>query len=312
MTKRTLLIIIALLVIVDIVAAFWYLSARLEASGAGFDIFNMTDDNRTVTVADTIIESTLPDTFVVMEKRAYFISTSLAVKSNPQSHFTSAKHVKVRWPQSVNGNDNITVFHKALLDKMFGFGTSDINLAINQAMSKPTFNSAYPMGYRTLASPPPTQPTYSNTQTMLVYPLMTSFRLLVMAIDDKQYNGIETQHTMRFVHYDRNQHVVITANDVFITGSQQALLGMINSKINALNAEKNLKLSHASQVPAEFSAQRKGIIFHFPAGTLNVANEGETEIFIDYSTLQPVFTPSFKQLVKDNGGYWDYKRLTLD
>ena len=50
MTKRTLLIIIALLVIVDIVAAFWYLSARLEASGVGFDIFNMNDD-RMVTAA---------------------------------------------------------------------------------------------------------------------------------------------------------------------------------------------------------------------------------------------------------------------
>lgn len=311
MTKRTLLIIIALLVIVDIVAAFWYLSARLEASGAGFDIFNMPDD-RVVTAADTIIESTLPDTFVVMEKRAYFISTSPAVKDNPQSHFTSAKHIKVRWPQSVNGVDSIPTLHKTLLDKMFGFGTSDINIAINQATSKPTFNSAFPMGYRSLASAPPTLPTYSNTQTLLVYPLMTSFRMLVMAIDDKQYNGIETQHSMRFVHYDRNQQVVITANDIFAAGSQQMLLGLINSKIDALNREKNYKLNRASQVPAEFSAYRKGINFHFPAGTITVANEGETEIYLDYTTLQPVFTPSFKQLVKDNGGYWDYKRLTIE
>ena len=311
MTKRTLLIIIALLVIVDIVAGFWYLSARLEANGMGFDMFNMARDKAPATAADTVADTNLPNTFVVVERHAYFISTSAAIRGNEQTRFTSVKHVKVRWPQSVNGSDSFPDLDRELLAKAFGYEAPNLKVAMEQTLNKPTFNSANRLGYRTLGSAPPVHALYSNIHTILVYPLMTSSRLLELAVETKKYNGIETQTTMRYVHYDRGLHRVINHSDIFVSGSNLALLGMINGRIDALNQEKRLKISHAAQVPPEFSIHRKGIIFHFSSGQLSDAREGECEVFLDYSALQPVFTPSFKQLVRDNGGYWDYKRITL-
>ena len=90
------------------------------------------------------------------------------------------------------------------------------------------------------------------------------------------------------------------------------LLGIINTKIDVLNTERSIRLEHAMAMPVEFQIKAKGISFHFPAGAVAEPNEGPIEIFIDYKTLNVVFTSPFKQLVRDNEGFWDYKRPNFD
>ena len=152
---------------------------------------------------------------------------------------------------------------------------------------------------------------YAYRHDVLAYPVMTSMRVLVMGIEKMDYNGIERTMHNAYVHYDRATHQLIDKKDIFAI-DDAALLSMINAKINELNKSKDNNLDHAMALPSEYQIKAKGISFHFAAGVVAAPNEGPIEIFLDYKTLNSTFTSAFKQLVRDNSGYWDYKRLTID
>lgn len=312
MSKRSLLIIILLLAIIDIVAAFWYLAARIEASGDSRDIFTIRKDTAVLaTAADTISDINVPDSFMIAERQAYYVSREPAVKGDLSTYFTCVKRVKVRWPKSINGNENVVPLERAVLDKMFTPGTVNLEYAINQELSQPKFTSSHELEYKKIEKRPTPKPAYAYQYDILAYPVMTSMRVLVMGVEKIEYNGIEHKSRNAFIQYDRATHRVITWKDVFASDNN-VLLGLINTKIDALNKEKNMLLEHAMAMPTEFQIKAKGISFHFPSGVIAEPNEGPIELFIDYKTLYVVFTPGFKQLVRDNEGFWDYKRLTFD
>lgn len=85
MSKRNLVIIIALLVIVDIAAAFWYLSLRIEASGESHDLWQRSDT--TATVADTLTTASIPDTFDIKEFHAYHVSRTPSIRGDENSYY---------------------------------------------------------------------------------------------------------------------------------------------------------------------------------------------------------------------------------
>ena len=63
MSKRSILIAIALLTIIDIIAAFWYLALRLEREGGSHDLFERSHDSTALVSADTLDVVSVPDTF---------------------------------------------------------------------------------------------------------------------------------------------------------------------------------------------------------------------------------------------------------
>ena len=54
MTKKNLIIVIILLTIIDLVAAGWYMSRRIEASGQSKNLFEQRDSTDYVIEADTV------------------------------------------------------------------------------------------------------------------------------------------------------------------------------------------------------------------------------------------------------------------
>ena len=311
MSKRTYFIIILLLVVIDIVAGFWYLAVRIEAGGNGIDLFDPRADSTQVTAADTISELNVPDVFRTFSRDTFFVSNLPADKMVSSSHFTSVKRIRLRWPEQVNGNDSLALLERALLEKMFATDRTSLTFAVSQELGKPTFNTTHQVSYHTVAKAPTTQSKYSNVSTLLTYPIMTSMRLLVMKVERKRYNGIETTTTTAYVHYDRGLQRVLAKGDIFDSENDPKLLELINSKIDRLNLEHKLNYSQATQLPTEFMAKRNGILFVFATGVITDPAEGPIEVFVDYKTLQPVFTPLFKKLVEDNEGFWDYKPLTV-
>lgn len=310
MSKRTYLILILLLVVVDIVAGFWYLAARIESSGDSRDLFDTRGDSTQVLDADTISELNVPDVFRMFARDTAFVSNYPAEKGGYR--FTSVKHIKLRWPESVNGSDSLDALERALLGKMFSTSATSLSRAVAEELGKPTFNTSLSTGYHTVSKAPAVQATYSNVSTLLVFPVITSMRLLVMQVERRSYNGIETTLAKSYVHYDRGMQRVLTRAEVFAADTDAKLLSAINAKIDILNRDKHLNLSHASQLPSEFMARRKGILFFFDKGILAGVKEDEVEVFVDYDDLRPLFTPLFQRLVADNGGYWDYKPITID
>ena len=309
MTKKNLIIVILLLLVIDLMAAGWYTARRIEASGRSQNLFDQRDSTEYIAMADTMTTASQADLFDKPQHNSYyFTSNTPSIQGDESSYYTSIKHVKVRWPLKVNGNDDLTELNKELIKKAFGNSQSTLKDARYVFLNSPSFNK--PMGddYRTLVKAPRVYPVYGNVSQVLVYPYMTSQRLLVMEIDKVDYNGSMTVESSTYVHYDRMKQRLLSRLDILLADvdKENKLLKVINKKIDQLNkgrAENNL-LQHALNVPAEVRCGKNGIVFQYKHGSIS---NDPIDIHIDYDQLKPYITKDFEQLLENNEGYWLYK-----
>ena len=315
MTKKNLIIVIILLAIIDLVAAGWYMSRRIEASGRSQSLFDTRDSTQVIAEADTVATASQADQFTPVQINSYyFVSNNPAIQGDETSYYTSTKHVKVRWPLKVNGNDELTELNRELIKKAFGNAQSQMKDARYVYMKSPNFNRPVDEDeYRTLVKAPKVFPVYGNVSQVLVYPYMTSQRLLVMEIDKVEYNGSTTIENSTYIHYDRIQQRLLSRLDILVAdvNKETKLLKLINNKIDELNrgrSEDNL-LQHALNVPAEVRCSRKGIVFQYKSG---IISSSPIEILVDYGKLEPFLTEEFKQMQENNEGYWVYNGIEAE
>lgn len=307
-SKRGLVKVILLLVIIDIIAALWYLTLRIEASGDSRDLWE-TDEDREAVVADTVVEATVADTFAVTAAHGYFISQQ-PVNLDKNSYMASVKIVKARLPQAINGYDSIEAFNQAVMEKAFGHTSLSLERAIEQFCKRPHFNEDVNLPYTELDHVPQSLPAYTNSQQILIYPLYTSHRLLVMEIESKRSNGSTSAATSAYVHYDRVTQRLITRSDILRSGQDNEVLSLINEKIGHLNTKKkDLGLFSASKVPDELCVRKTGISFMFPPGEIAPIAKGEIEIMVSHGDIRRLLTPSFQEILGASTGWWKYKPL---
>lgn len=310
MTKKNLIIVIILLTIIDLVAAGWYMSRRIEASGKSQSLFDQRDSTEVIAMADTVTSATQADVFDAMQNNThYFIANSPNIKGDETSYYTSTKHVKVRWPKKINGDDEFESLNKELIKKAFGNSQGKMKDARYVYLKTPNFNK--PLGdgeYHTLSSAPKVYPIYGNVTQVLVYPYMTSVRLLVMEIDKVEYNGSTTTENSYYIHYDRQSHRVLSRLDILMADidKESKLLKTINKKIDELNKGRgeDKQLQHALNVPAEICCRKNGIIFQFKQGAIS---SSPIDILLDYDKVKEFMTKDFQLLVDNNEGFWVYK-----
>lgn len=310
MTKKNLIIVIILLTIIDLVAAGWYMSRRIEASGKSQSLFDQRDSTEVIAMADTVTSATQADVFDAMQNNTYyFIANSPNIKGDETSYYTSTKHVKVRWPKKINGDDEFESLNKELIKKAFGNSQGKMKDARYVYLKTPNFNK--PLGdgeYHTLSSAPKVYPIYGNVTQLLVYPYMTSLRLLVMEIDKVEYNGSTTTENSYYIHYDRQSHRVLSRLDILMADidKESKLLKTINKKIDELNKGRgeDKQLQHALNVPAEICCRKNGIIFQFKQGAISSSS---IDILLDYDKVKEFMTKDFQLLVDNNEGFWVYK-----
>ena len=302
MTKRNLIIVIILLSVIDLVAAGWYMSRRIETGNKGQDFFGGRDSTEVIAEADTLVTSSVADVFdKVQHNTSYYVANSPSVSGDKSTCYTSIKHVKVRWPLSVNGDDELDALNKELISKAFGNSQSQMKDARYVYLNTPSFNK--PMGddYRSQVSAPHIVPIYGNVSQVLVYPYMTSQRLLVMEIDKVEYNGHATLEDRYFIHYDRIRHRVLSRIDMLTAdvSKESQLLKVINKKIDNLNRGRgdSNRLQHALNVPAEVCCGAKGILFQFRQGSIS---PNDIEVLVDYDDVKPFLTDAFAQLLANN------------
>jgi len=307
MSKRTLLIIIALLAIIDLVAAGWYVAQRLEHSGKGQNIFERRDS--TALQADTLIEATTADVYgKPILKSAYFISNQPAIAGNQMSYYTSIKHLKMRIPQEVNSNDSLIDLNDKIASVAFG-GSHSLDEATRVYLNAPVFNKPVGSGYRSIKASPNIYQGYANVHQVLIYPSIVSQRLLVMQVDKVEFNGYNNVRTTSFVHYDRINQQVLDNTDILKAGNDNKLLTLLNEKIDYLNGKRaqDNQLQHAINVPSQMCCAREGILFEFPVGTLSKGSP--IQVLLDYDKLQSFLTDNFKRIKQSDGGYHNYDKL---
>ena len=310
MTKKNLIIVIILLAIIDMLAAGWYMSRRIEASGKSQNLFDQRDSTEVIAMADTVTSASQADVFDKLQHNTYyFIANSPNIKGDETSYYTSTKHVKVRWPKKVNGDDEFETLNKELIKKAFGNSQGKMKDARYVYLNTPNFNKPLGKGeYHSIVKAPRVYPVYGNVSQVLVYPYMTSQRLLVMEIDKVEYNGSTTTENTSYIHYDRQNHRVLSRLDILMADvdKESKLLKLINKKIDDLNKSRgeNNQLQHAINVPAEVCCSKKGLMFQFKHGSIS---SSPIEILLDYDKVKEFMTKDFELLVDNNEGYWLYK-----
>jgi hypothetical protein len=208
----------------------------------------------------------------------------------------------------VNGNDDLAELNKELIKKAFGNSQTTMKDARYVFLNTPAFNRPVGDDYRTLVKAPRVYPVYGNVNQVLVYPYMTSQRLLVMEIDKVEYDGSATVKNSSFVHYDRMRQRVLSRLDILVADvdKETQLLKLINKKIDVLNrgrADNNL-LQHALNVPADVCCGKKGVKFEYKQGSIS---SGPVDVLLEYDQLEPFLTKEFKQLQENNSDYFVYK-----
>ena len=305
MTKKNLIIVIVLLALIDLVAAGWYTSRRIEAGNGSHNFFDQRDSTEVIAMADTVSSASQADEFDKLQHNTYyFIANTPAVAGNNNTCYTSIKHVKVKWPKKLNGDEELAELNKELIKTAFDNNQSQLKDARYTYLNTPVFNKSVGDDYRTLVKAPTIYPTYGNVSQVLVYPYMTSQRLLVMEIDKVEYDGTSTDKTSSYVHYDRQNGRVLSRMNILQADAslENKLLKIINKKIDDLNRGRSeeRKLQHALNVPADICCGKKGITFLFKHGSIS---DGNIEVQVDYDKLEPFFTQEFKQIQASNEGY---------
>ena len=307
-TKRAFFIVIAVLVILDIAAAFWYVAGRLNSDDESTNPFA----EKTAVADSTIMGETAPDDFDITERSAYFVSKSPVSSSKPNVHWTSIKRYKGRIPVSVNGSDAIVDLLKEIEHAAFGFETGSVNTCATAFLKSPKFNSSTPIDFKAVTKAPQVQEVYGNVSTIKIYPTFTSDYLLVMAIDKQDYDGVARTQHMSFVIYNRKKHQVLDKENIFNKKLEPKILGLVNAHIDELNLGGSLNLRHATNLPPEITLGRKGILFVFDGGTIADIDKGVIDVFLPYSKLKPYLTAEFKTIVEANNGFWDYEPIKFD
>lgn len=309
MTKRNLIIVIILLFVIDLVAAGWYMSRRIETGNKDQSLFGGRDSTEAIVEADTLVTTSVEDIFdKEQDNTFYHVANTPAVSGDNSTRYTSIKHVKVRWPLKINGSDEFDELNRELISKAFGNAQFKMKDARYVYLNTPSFNK--PMGddYHSQTTAPVIVPDYGNVSQVLVYPCMTSQRLLVMEVDKVEYNGHKTIKENAFIHYDRIRHRVLSRIDILNAdiGKENKLLKLINNKIDNLNRGRgdSNRLQHALNVPAELCCTKSGILFQFRQGSIS---SDPIEVQIDYADVKPFLTEGFKQLLENNDSYQVYK-----
>lgn len=309
MTKKNLTIIIILLAIIDLVAAGWYMSRRIEAGASAQDLFSsQRDTTDVIAMADTLTSAMQADEFEELQHNTYYFTANTpSITGDNTSCYTSTKHVKVRWPLRINGDEDLDNLNKELIKTAFGSTHTQLKDARYAYLNSPEFNHPVGDDYRTLVKAPTVYPVYGNVSQVLVYPCMTSQRLLVMEVDKVTYDGSSNDEERAFVHYDRMRGRVLSRMDILATDAnkENKLLKVINTRIDDLNKGRGeeRRLQHALNVPADICCNEKGVLFLFKNGSIA---SGPVEVLINYDKMQPYFTEDFKQLQASNEGYQVY------
>lgn len=307
MTKRSYIIIIALLVALDIATGFWYMANHLNSDGKS-DIFD--GSNGTATAADTIADANVPDKFSVSTDHAYFVSKAPAVDDDAQTYYASIKRIKCKLPTEVNGNKNTEALLSAIAEKAFSKHGTNMTDGKSAWLKTPVFNASN-VDFKTIGSEPTITSNYGNVQGIKIYPEFSSRSYLVMAIDLTSYDGQKKSERKHYVSYDRRSQSVLTKAEIFAPNSSEAILALLNKKIANLAEEDDLPLNKASRLPNDLYARKNGVFFVYQPGEIADESEGVIEIFLPFSALKAHFTASFKTLVAENGGYTNFKPIAF-
>lgn len=297
MSKRQLFIIIAILVVLDIAAGFWYLAGHINTDGNGAALFDSSDE--TVEAADTV-GSTVPDRFETMAAHAYYVSRQPVEDDDASTYLSCIKRFKGRIPVSVNGNKALGELLLAINRKAFDSTATSVQDCVDKFLDTPVFTAGHDgVDYKKIKDEPDVVMGYGYVDGVKVYPVFGSKCFLVLAIDKTGFTGKEKFEKMAFVTFDRIHQRVIDTYEMLDMSQESVLVRVLNAAV----ARQHGVDDGISKVPEELCPRRNGFYFIFPAGTLD---SRVAQVYVPYKKVWGQLSASFKLMVKNNGGFKTY------
>ena len=198
---------------------------------------------------------------------AYFVSKEPANDDDAQTYYASIKRIKSKLPTEINGNKNIDAIFAAIADKAFPQSHSNYQSGIHAFLKTPVFN-ANGVDYKALDTEPTITQKYGNVQGVKIYPTFSSRGYLVMAISLTSYDSGKKREKIYYVNYNRRGQSVLSFNSIFASNSEDALLTLVNNKIESLADDEGMPLHKATRLSANVYARKRGIFFVYQAGEI--------------------------------------------
>lgn len=306
MTKRTLYIIIGLLLLLDIAAILIYLAGNTNRDGKSAIDFTR-DESTPVVVADTIPDRLSEDRFDTIARNGNFVSEQMVLDDDKEKRMTCTVQFKVVWPQSINGKNKLKDLEEIIIKTMLGKNYNSINEAITSTIENPEFTKPSRKFISVDKSMFGDTGAHHSMQLYRAFPYFRTNFLLEYVILVEKYDGHNMHRSMSVVHYDRLHHQVIDMNDIFNFTHKDEILALVNQSIEKLKADKKNDLIHETTfIPSEFLLGTKSVIFYLPDGRIAPAGTGLYEVHVKNERLMPYFTSFYSELLNNDSHFDSY------
>lgn len=308
MTKRTLFIIIGLLLLLDIAAFFVYLIGNSNSDGKSPIEYVLRDS--VAHMADTIPDRIIEDKFDTIARDAAFVSRDKIRVGKELKPMTCSVKFKFIWPTSINNNSNLGKLHKELISRIATTSASDVDGLTKHLLDHPEF-AQHSTKFVRAGEGVNVEPGINKTlQHYRVFPYFSTSFLLEIVVLVEKHNGESLSRNMNIVHYDRVHHHVITLDKIFDLSKADDILALVNQRIEAEKLTGTHDNWHETNIlPTEFLLGRKSVVFYLPDGAIAPRGTGLHEITVSNQDLDPYFTSYYSELLANDTHFVTYDFL---
>lgn len=290
MTKRTLLIIIGLLVLLDVAAIIIYLAGTKNRDGKSPLDFTI-DKSNEVTRADTIPGKASLDDFETIEDTVNHISTDKVEDRGEQKRMTATVIIKLNWPKTVNGSKQFLELQNALMTKLTGKTYPTVKQMVTDLTTHPKFVKFTTHSTVINKDFSTSRGASQYTRRYTVQPHFGTHYRLEMMVVTETFDGKSDSRSFSVIHYDRQKGKVITTDQIFDSSSTNEVLSLINQGIESKMIKENVKMHELASIPKNFVLGDKNVIFY-------VEQNGECyEVKVSNENLNQHFTNYYKDLI---------------
>lgn len=306
MSKRTLFIVIGLLVFLDLAAFFIYFVGSSNRDGKSPLDFTVGNEEKVVQMADTIPSVINEDRFDTIVKMASFVSQDKILAGDKERSMLSSIKLKFVWPVLINKSEELGDLEHALMKKLSDASYSNVKECVDKLLLHPRFvknSTRYsPMEYVDVIEGP-----HHSKDTYRVFPKVGTAYLLEMEVLMENFDGLVSHREMKVVHYDRMHNKVLNIEDIFNLSYSEEILALVNQGIEQLKMTKKNKTIHEIKfLPQEFLLGSKSVIFYMADGTIANEGTGLYEVYVSNDSLRPYFTDYYNELLNNDTSFKDY------
>ena len=310
MSKRTLFIIIGLLIFLDVASFLIYFVSNSNRDGKSPLDFSF-GDTVAVKIADTIPDVLIEDKFDTISHSVTYASQDLIDDGGVKKHMISTINLKFVWPASINGRNHFHELEKALMHKLESRDFVTLQECIDTLLLHPRFVKPT-KSFTRVDHAEQIASSVQSTHNYYVYPYFRTTYLLEMVVLVEHSSGLSTKREMKIVHYDRMHNKVIQMEEIFDLSKSNEILALVNQGIENLKTKKKNKTIHEiSVLPREFLLGSKSVYFYMPDGLIADPGTGAYEVYVSNNDLKPYFTEFYNELLNNDDKFQYYKGLTF-